>query len=107
MGQGVSFPSFNIKGTLGCGFATSHDHLSGAYSLDNVKLGKQVGDCIEVVEDRKGQDTAYVIDSSKIRSELDWTTLINLDEGLDKAIAWVEEHYEELIHLPQEYIHKP
>jgi dTDP-glucose 4,6-dehydratase len=72
-----------------------------------VKLGKQAGDCIEVVEDRKGQDTAYVIDSSKIRSELDWTTLINLDEGLDKVIAWLEEHYEELIHLPQEYIHKP
>ena len=71
------------------------------------KLGKKAEDCIEVVADRKGQDAAYVIDSSKVRGELGWTAQIGLDAGLDKVIAWVEEHYEELTQLPQEYIHKP
>ena len=60
-----------------------------------------------MVADRKGQDAAYVIDSSKVRGELGWTAQIGLDAGLDKVIAWVEEHYEELTQLPQEYIHKP
>ena len=71
------------------------------------RLGKKVEDCIEVVEDRKGQDAAYVIDSSKIRNELGWASKINLDEGIDEVIAWVEQHFEELAQLPQEYIHKP
>jgi len=71
------------------------------------RLGKKADDCIEIVEDRKGQDAAYVIDSSKVRSELEWTEQISLDEGLDKVIAWVEKHYEELVHLPHKYIHKP
>ena len=70
------------------------------------KLGKEVGDWVELVEDRKGQDAAYVIDSSKVRGELKWTAQIDLDEGLDQVISWVERHYEELIHLPQEYIHQ-
>ena len=71
------------------------------------KLGKKADDCIDVVEDRKGQDAAYVIDSSKVRNELGWVTRIDLDAGLDKVIAWIEEHYEELVNLPQGYIHKP
>ena len=71
------------------------------------RLDKKAEDCIEVVEDRKGQDAAYVIDSSRIRNELGWTSKINLDEGVDEAIAWVEKHFEELTQLPQEYIHKP
>lgn len=71
------------------------------------RLGKKVEDCIEVVEDRKGQDAAYVIDSSKIRNELGWASKISLDEGIDEVIAWVDKYFEELTQLPQEYIHKP
>ena len=71
------------------------------------RLDKKGEDCIEVVEDRQGQDAAYVIDSSKIRNELGWASKINLDEGIDEVIAWVEQHFEELAQLPQEYIHKP
>ena len=71
------------------------------------KIGKKAEDCIEEVDDRRGQDAAYIIDSSKVRNELGWTTQIDLDKGLDKVIAWIEENYEELIQLPLKYIHKP
>ena len=71
------------------------------------RLDKKSEDCIEVVEDRKGQDAAYIIDSSRIRNELGWTSKINLDEGVDEVITWVEKHFEELTQLSQEYIHKP
>ena len=70
------------------------------------KLGRKVEDCIEVVGDRVGQDTMYVIDSSKIRRELRWNPLISLDQGIDDVIAWVEEYYNELINTPMDYIHK-
>lgn len=70
------------------------------------KLDRKVEDCIEVVGDRVGQDTMYVIDSSKIRRELSWTPLISLDQGIDDVIAWVEEYYNELINTPMDYIHK-
>ena len=71
------------------------------------KLGEKPDNWIEIVEDRKGQDSKYIIDSSKVRNELGWVEKIDLDKGIDKVITWVETFYEELVNLPQEYIHKP
>jgi len=71
------------------------------------RLDKKIEDYIEIVEDRKGQDAAYIIDSFKIRNELGWESKINLEEGIDEVIAWIDKYFEELIQLPQEYIHKP
>ncbi|HIB43227.1 MAG TPA: NAD-dependent epimerase/dehydratase family protein [Nitrospinaceae bacterium] len=72
-----------------------------------IKLGEKPDDWVEIVEDRKGQDSKYIIDSSKVRNELGWVEKIDLDKGIDKVITWVETFYEELVNLPQEYIHKP
>ena len=72
-----------------------------------IKLGEKPEDWIELVEDRKGQDAKYIIDSSKIRNELGWGEKIDLADGINKVITWVEDHYEELVCLPREYIHKP
>jgi dTDP-glucose 4,6-dehydratase len=61
---------------------------------------------VEVTPDRPGKDFAYQLDSTKIRTELGWKDQINLDEGLDRTIAWVERNLGELRNMPTEYIHR-
>ena len=43
---------------------------------------------IEYVEDRKGHDWRYAIDSSKIQDELGWKPRIGFEEGIKKTIHW-------------------
>ena len=44
--------------------------------------------CVEFVEDRKGHDFRYAINSEKIRSELGWSTKIAFQNGLVSTIEW-------------------
>jgi dTDP-glucose 4,6-dehydratase len=59
------------------------------------------------VEERPGQDAAYVIDSSRARTELGWSPQISLEDGLAEVVAWVEQYWDEIIKQPLEYQHKP
>jgi dTDP-glucose 4,6-dehydratase len=43
---------------------------------------------IKYVEDRLGHDMRYAIDSSKIKSELNWFPKHNFENGIDKTIDW-------------------
>jgi dTDP-glucose 4,6-dehydratase len=45
-------------------------------------------DQIEFVEDRKGHDFRYAIDSSKILRELDWKPTITFNDGLKSTVKW-------------------
>ncbi len=42
----------------------------------------------EVVRDRPGHDTRYLLDSAKLRTELGWAPEIGLTEGLERTVAW-------------------
>jgi dTDP-glucose 4,6-dehydratase len=54
-------------------------------------LGK--GDeMIEFVRDRPGHDRRYAIDSTKIRSEIGWKPLHNLERGLAETIEWYRDN---------------
>ena len=59
------------------------------------------------VEERLGQDAAYLIDSSRARAEFGWSPQISLDEGLKGVIDWVEEYWEGIQQLSLEYVHQP
>jgi len=50
-------------------------------------LGKSE-DLIEYVEDRKGHDLRYAIDSSKIEKELGWKLSYNFEDGMRETINW-------------------
>jgi dTDP-glucose 4,6-dehydratase len=50
-------------------------------------LGKGEG-LIEFVPDRPGHDRRYAIDSSKIRTEIGWKPLHDLERGLAETIDW-------------------
>ena len=81
---------------------TIHDLVKKIATKMNVKFG----DLVELTPDRPGKDFAYQLDSEKIRTELGWIDEINLDQGLDRTIAWVQENLGELRNMSTEYIHR-
>jgi len=55
------------------------------------KLARQKGASerlIIFIEDRKGHDFRYAIDSKKLKTELGWKPSIKLEEGLEKTVDW-------------------
>ena len=81
---------------------TIHDLVQKIATRMNVDFD----DLVEVTPDRPGKDFAYQLDSEKIRTELGWRDEINLDQGIDRTIAWVERNLEGLRDMPAEYIHR-
>lgn len=61
----------------------------------------------EVVDERLGQDAAYVIDSSKARREFGWSPSISMKEGISEVICWISANWDEIRKESLEYIHKP
>ena len=62
---------------------------------ENIEVTRKIIDffqgdesCIDYVEDRLGHDFRYAIDSSKIRSELDWAPQVDFETGLNETIQW-------------------
>ncbi|WP_252229327.1 dTDP-glucose 4,6-dehydratase [Clostridium sp. ZBS15] len=51
------------------------------------ELGKSEN-LIKFVDDRKGHDMRYAIDSTKIHKELGWIPTISFDKGIKKTIKW-------------------
>jgi dTDP-glucose 4,6-dehydratase len=70
------------------------------------RLGVELSQAVEIVDERPGQDAAYVIDSSKARSELGWSPQIDFASGIDEVVAWVEENWDILRNETWEYQHK-
>ncbi|MBB1332992.1 GDP-mannose 4,6-dehydratase [Pseudoalteromonas sp. SR44-5] len=58
-------------------------------------------------EDRLGKDAAYLLDTKKIRSELNWQDSISLENGLERTIYWMKQNLDVLAKQEHDYIHKP
>lgn len=69
-------------------------------------LGVEFDSIVDLVADRPGKDTAYLLDSGKLRSDTGWSDTTGLTEGLNKTIAWAKSHLNSLLRLPAEYIHR-
>ncbi len=90
-------------------------HISG-YELVSIRdlvalilarLGRRFEECVEIGPDRPGKDSAYTLDSLKLRTELGWRDRIPLAEGVEDVIAWAERFRDALPTLPARYEHKP
>jgi dTDP-glucose 4,6-dehydratase len=90
-------------------------HISG-YELVSIRalvemilnrLGKSFDECVEIGPERAGKDTAYTLDSLKLRTELGWRDTISLQQGVDDVIAWAKRFSEDMTKLPSKYEHKP
>ena len=69
-------------------------------------MGVNFSDLVEIVDDRPGKDAAYLLDSTKARTELGWSDRISLDEGIDDTIHWIRTNLAALKSAPHDYIHK-
>lgn len=70
-------------------------------------LGKSFADSVEIAPDRIGKDSAYWLNSQKLRKTLGWRDKITLEEGLQQTVAWIRDNLDTLTKQPQNYIHKP
>lgn len=59
------------------------------------------------VNDRLGQDAAYVIDSTRAHTELGWYPEMTMEAGLTEVITWIQNNWELIQRESLEYVHKP
>src|SRR5439155_9436946 len=69
------------------------------------RMGRRFEDATRAVDERPGQDAAYVIDSTKARTELGWQPAVALDAGLAEVVEWVNAYWHEIQGQPLEYRH--
>ena len=70
-------------------------NIGSGYEISNLELAKKICDImnlpysnLDFVNDRKGHDFRYSIDSSRIESELDFNPTISFSEGLESTVEW-------------------
>ena len=80
--------------------------IRGLVELIAQKLDVRFEDCVDIVGDRLGKDSAYLLDTTKVRTELGWAPQCSLEEGIDECIDWVKSNLDIIQTLPLDYIHK-
>lgn len=73
------------------------------------KLGRPLGHShklITFVKDRAGHDLRYAIDSSKLKTDLDWEPSVHFEEGLAKTVDWYLANQNWMDHVTSgDYLH--
>jgi dTDP-glucose 4,6-dehydratase len=98
------------KGMKGEIYHFSPDHGVAVKDVVKIiceKMGVPFEKATKTVEERLGQDAAYVIDSSKPRNEFGWKPSVSIEEGLADVISWVYSEWDSIKNEALEYIHKP
>ena len=70
------------------------------------QAGVKFEDFAEIVADRPGKDSAYLLDASLARTKLGWQDRVSLEEGIADTKRWVDENLAVLREQPANYIHK-
>jgi len=70
------------------------------------KIGVEFDSSAEVVGTRRGLDDTYILDSSKANKEFGWKPKINIEEGIDEVIKWINDNWDIISSESLEYVHK-
>jgi dTDP-glucose 4,6-dehydratase len=70
------------------------------------RLGQDFAASTHTVAERLGLDKAYVIDSTKARTELGWQPQVSIQQGLAEVVEWVEAYWAEIAGESLVYVHK-
>ena len=70
-------------------------------------MGVRFEDHVEIVGERLGKDSAYLLDCSLAQERLGWEAKISLEEGVERTVRWVRDNLDVLREQPQRYVHKP
>jgi dTDP-glucose 4,6-dehydratase len=81
---GVEGETYNV----GSGVEKSIDEIADAV----LALTGKPETLKSIVPDRPGHDRRYLLDSSKLRSQLGWEPAIDFEQGLRETVAWYTEH---------------
>lgn len=98
------------NGTLGETYHISTERIVTIRNLVQMicsSLDVEFDQVCEITNDRKGKDSAYLLDTSKIKQELGWQDTVSLEFGIEQCVNWVKQHFDVLNKLPLNYIHKP
>ena len=96
------------QNNIGESYHISTDKIVSIKSLVELlcaKINVPFDDFVDIEIDRLGKDQGYFLSSQKIRKAYDWADRVELNEGLDQTISWVDENLAELRTLPLEYRH--
>lgn len=61
---------------------------------------------VDLASERPGKDMAYLMDSTKAKTNLDWKPQFNFDDGAIHTIEWIRKNINEMRNLPWDYRHK-
>lgn len=82
------------KGKLGSAY-----NIGGGNERSNLEITKKIlsimgydDSRIEHVEDRKGHDKRYSLDSTKISTELGWRSEFGFDDALEETVKWYQKN---------------
>lgn len=70
------------------------------------KMAVSFDTCVEVAEARRGQDAAYLLDSTNAQTELGWKPRISLEEIVSETVDWLKSNLDNLKNEPRNYVHK-
>ena len=99
----------SLKGKIG---NTYHISTNKIISIKNLvkKISnitkKNFSDLVNISKERIGKDNYYSLNSSKIRSELNWKPKIDINNGLKKTLKWIDSNFAILKKEKTNYIHK-
>jgi dTDP-glucose 4,6-dehydratase len=71
------------------------------------QLGKSFEESVDVAPERPGKDSAYMLNSDKLRRELGWRDRVELEQGVEDVIAWARRFEPALMDMSWDYEHKP
>lgn len=69
-------------------------------------MGEDFEKVVELAGERPGKDSAYRLDSSKLRNELNWQDIISLEDGILEVVSWTNKNWNHLRNMKPEYVHK-
>ena len=81
---------------------TIKDLVNKISDLTNINFNELV----QISPERMGKDSAYMLDSSFLRSDLNWEPKIDLERGLSDTLEWIDKNLQDLKKQPIDYGHK-
>ncbi len=71
------------------------------------QMGARFEDCVEIGPPRLALDSAYLLDTTKARTELGWEATLTVGDVISETIDWMKRNRDQLQAIPPNYVHKP